>query len=199
MFITDSFSLNMLDAQTRQQVNIFPVDADFVRAIKHEYGLQSAVGHSATARILSSQLGIKVPHRRIDIKLLPSREGIIVAQAQPEAEVNYWFVYVGTSIAYRGGHNKGMIVRNENFPLVKKIMEDADWQLHSNTTDAGTSIDPMPTYVMQDIQVLYKLAAFITSNAKIIMEMTTSPMVWLHLTYDGKGGVSEKVTEFGRF
>src|SRR5258706_11226227 len=77
MLLTNAFSLNMLSGD-RHAVWFEKVDEAFVR-IMTEGNLQSAIGHPATASVLSARLGIEIPFNRTNVTLHEG-DDIIVAQ-----------------------------------------------------------------------------------------------------------------------
>ena len=66
VYISNAFSLSMLSAPTT--VKVLEVSSDNVKDILKD-GFTSAIGHEATAQIISTQLSIQMPVNRISIKL----------------------------------------------------------------------------------------------------------------------------------
>jgi hypothetical protein len=74
IYLSNTFSLNMLNLNPEipVPVRLFvrPIDLERVKFLL-ELGFESAVGHQATAEILSNLLGVEVPVNRVAIKLRP--------------------------------------------------------------------------------------------------------------------------------
>jgi len=68
VYISNAFSLSMISAPTT--IKVIEVSAEDVKNILRD-GFTSAVGHEATAKIISVQLGVQVLVNRISIKLAP--------------------------------------------------------------------------------------------------------------------------------
>ncbi len=72
IYLSNAFSLNMLNLnpEVPAPVRLFvsPISLKQVKSLL-ELGFESAVGHQATAEILSTLLGIEVPANRTAIKL----------------------------------------------------------------------------------------------------------------------------------
>ena len=66
VYVSNAFSLSMLTPPTT--VKVLEVSGDDVKDILKD-SFVSAVGHEATAKIISTQLNIQVPVNRISIKL----------------------------------------------------------------------------------------------------------------------------------
>ena len=77
MFITNSFSLNMVSAFPAD-IHANPLTLDEAKNIVSQ-GIESAVGHEDTAAVFSSQLGFEVKPNRITISL-KKRDRILVGQ-----------------------------------------------------------------------------------------------------------------------
>ena len=75
LYLSNAFSLQMLDTSKTTSVSIKPIDIDAVK----KAGFISAVGHDDTARVLTDMLGKNVQCNRISIKLKPT-DTLIVAQ-----------------------------------------------------------------------------------------------------------------------
>jgi hypothetical protein len=67
VYVANAFSLSMVTPPTT--IKVTEANEDEVRRILNQ-GFISAVGHEATAQIISVQLGIQVPVNRISIKLV---------------------------------------------------------------------------------------------------------------------------------
>lgn len=106
MYLTNAFSLNMLDSTQSHRLGFMPVSLDEAREILIASGYTSAVGHPGTAPVLSAQLGLMVPFNRISVTLAWGDEMVIAQATMPrltegqvlsEAEmaavpVQYWKV-----------------------------------------------------------------------------------------------------------
>jgi len=66
VYISNAFSLSMLTPPTT--LTVVETSAEDVKNILNQ-GFTSAVGHEATSKIISTQLGIQVPTNRVSIKL----------------------------------------------------------------------------------------------------------------------------------
>jgi len=66
VYISNAFSLSMLTPPTT--LTVVEASAEDVKNILNQ-GFTSAVGHEATSKIISTQLGIQVPTNRVSIKL----------------------------------------------------------------------------------------------------------------------------------
>jgi len=66
VYISNAFSLSMLTGPAT--IKVFEVTVFDVKDIIKD-GFVSAIGHEATAKIISTQLGVQVPVNRISIKL----------------------------------------------------------------------------------------------------------------------------------
>lgn len=75
LYLSNAFSLQMLDTSKTTSVSIKPISIDAVKTA----GFISAVGHPDTAMILTDMLGKDVPCNRVSIKLTPY-DTLIVAQ-----------------------------------------------------------------------------------------------------------------------
>jgi len=69
VYIANAFSLSMLTPPTT--IKVVEASEDEVRRILNQ-GFISAIGHEATAKIVSSRLGVSVQVNRISIQLKPS-------------------------------------------------------------------------------------------------------------------------------
>lgn len=98
---------------------------------------------------------------------------------------------------------KNVIVSAENYPAVEKLLADAVWESVPTPHENGMVIAPRPkSYDAQDeqgIQVIYALAPYVAFPSKVILEVTDHDAMtpdglkkWLHIKYDGNGGVSQE-------
>ncbi len=83
MYLTNAFSLQMLDLEQEHNIQLLrvePTSAGVARyLLTSPDGFTSAVGHADTAAVLSGLLGIDIPANRISITLTPV-DTLIVAQ-----------------------------------------------------------------------------------------------------------------------
>lgn len=78
IYLANSFSLQMLDLEKAQRLEVTPINKEEVlELLSCEF--VSAIGHQDTASILTTLLGIHVPMNRISISLGES-DILIVAQ-----------------------------------------------------------------------------------------------------------------------
>lgn len=75
LYLSNAFSLQMLDTSKTTSVSIKPIDIDAVK----KAGFISAIGHPDTAMVLTDMLGKDVPCNRFSIKLKPT-DTLLVAQ-----------------------------------------------------------------------------------------------------------------------
>ena len=75
LYLSNAFSLQMLDTSKTTSVSIKPISIDAVKTA----GFISAVGHPDTAMVLTDMLGKDVPCNRVSIKLKPT-DILLVAQ-----------------------------------------------------------------------------------------------------------------------
>lgn len=68
VYLSNAFSLSMLQMDPANVLIIRPIDLDTVRDLLKR-GFESAVGHQSTAEILTLLLGLEVKMNRIAIKL----------------------------------------------------------------------------------------------------------------------------------
>ncbi len=79
LFLANTFSLNMLGEvpQHGLTIRVRPIHVGDVAGLLMIHNFLSAVGHEATARILSLLLGVEVPFNRMAIKLVPGDQLIV--------------------------------------------------------------------------------------------------------------------------
>ena len=77
-YLLNAFSLNMLAGVESATLKVEKVADEVVRELLSE-GFESAVGHEATAYVLSQRLGIDIPTARVNIALCRG-EAALVAQ-----------------------------------------------------------------------------------------------------------------------
>ncbi len=65
MYISNSFSINMLEGDSI--VNFRKISLEKARNMASEYGLESAIGHSDTARLIGDLLGIHLEANRVSL------------------------------------------------------------------------------------------------------------------------------------
>jgi hypothetical protein len=83
LYIANSFSLNMLpDAPRSVWVYVKRISIDEAKSIIKEWkdDIKSVVGHQATAEILSLLLNMKIEVNRVEVKLDPQKDAMIVFQ-----------------------------------------------------------------------------------------------------------------------
>ena len=69
IYITNAFSINMLNVGAGKLVTIEPISATLVSAMLRHEPYTSAVGHADTAEVFSSTLGERVICNRTSLKL----------------------------------------------------------------------------------------------------------------------------------
>lgn len=77
-YLTNAFSLQMLETGTAHTVRTAPVTAQEV-ADALRGGYASAIGHADTARVVSGLLGLEVPANRVNVRLTAA-DTLYVAQ-----------------------------------------------------------------------------------------------------------------------
>jgi len=77
LYLTSSFSLGMLEWTIKYILEIQPLSLDEVKKIVQEKPFISAVGHDATARLLTNLLETLVPFNRRPITLKDGDEVIV--------------------------------------------------------------------------------------------------------------------------
>ena len=75
MFISNAFSLQMLDLKKGFNLRVEPISKEYLAKID----LVSAIGHLDTASVVSKELEMELPMQRISLQL-QSGESLIVAQ-----------------------------------------------------------------------------------------------------------------------
>ena len=75
LYLSNAFSLQMLDTSKTTTVSIKPIDIDAVK----NAGFISAIGHEDTSMVLTDMLGKNVQCNRVSISLKPT-DTLIVAQ-----------------------------------------------------------------------------------------------------------------------
>ena len=78
VYVTNSFSINMLDRKN-QHIHFIPCSLESAMAHLDSENVVSAIGHPDTARIVSSILGIDLPASRINVKM-GNNDMVLVAQ-----------------------------------------------------------------------------------------------------------------------
>jgi hypothetical protein len=69
MLITNAFSLNMLANPDGLAVDFIGLTPDKARGLVSAGGVESAIGHTDTAAVVSSVLGISIPMNRTTVSL----------------------------------------------------------------------------------------------------------------------------------
>ncbi len=80
MYVSNAFSLNMLGQPLPQQgrtIKVRPISLEEVKNLLREGEYISAVGHPATAEVMSALLGVEVPPNRVSITLSPGDRVVI--------------------------------------------------------------------------------------------------------------------------
>jgi len=87
VFVSNAFSLSML-SQKETTLRVKEISTEEAREILAQ-GYDSAVGHEATAKLASQQLGLPVPVNRKAISLKPSDKLLVLQLLQrlPEGKV----------------------------------------------------------------------------------------------------------------
>jgi len=87
VYISNSFSLNMLRHE-RELILIYPEDIKWIKRMISK-GFVSAVGHEATAKLLSQLLGVEVPMNRTEVKIEYGDKLIVfqLMQRLPEGKI----------------------------------------------------------------------------------------------------------------
>ena len=79
LYLLNAFSLQMLNLEQKQKVEIAPLTKEKVSEILRGNDFTSAIGHPDTASALSEELGFDVKMNRINISLT-NNDILIVAQ-----------------------------------------------------------------------------------------------------------------------
>ena len=109
IYITNSFSINMLDCETMVSFRKLNSADDVIECLSRHSNdkIISAIGHSDMAKIISNDIGMEIPVQRMTISLDTSNDMVIVAQYTgprlPEgttvlpdgATIRYWLCIPG--------------------------------------------------------------------------------------------------------
>ena len=91
LFLCNAFSLNMVDFEEREEVDvrIVKITEEEAKQWLKNNKFVSAIGHKSTAKIISQKLGIEVKSNRIMIKMKKGDKAIIfqLLQRLPEEKV----------------------------------------------------------------------------------------------------------------
>jgi hypothetical protein len=68
-YLANAFSLNMLPDTKETKIFVKEIETEYVKKILLNSGFVSAIGHSATAQVLTQILGFEISVNRIPIKL----------------------------------------------------------------------------------------------------------------------------------
>ena len=83
LYLSNAFSLNMLNLDRPWQVNVVPMSIDevkeFVKVAQSNNRFKSIVGHQDLANVLTNMLGYEIPYNRESITLTLN-DTLIVAQ-----------------------------------------------------------------------------------------------------------------------
>ena len=91
IYVANSFSLNMLDFSDSKikTVVVEEIDTETVKELLKNSDFISAIGHEATAKVISQKLGINVEANRVQIKM--NRGDVLIVfqllQRLPEGKV----------------------------------------------------------------------------------------------------------------
>ena len=90
-YIANAFSINMLPLGEGEKatVTITRISPEFARQVAATTAFESAVGHEATAQLLTAVLGVTVPYNRVSITLSAGDTLIVAMPAVrlPEGKV----------------------------------------------------------------------------------------------------------------
>lgn len=103
VLLLNAFSLQMLSGDS--EVYVQELEMHWVKEQIQEYGVDSAVGHADTARVLSDMLGTHIEHARKNVILEPGTSAVVaqvVGGRLPEGcttlpegvEIKFLHVYV---------------------------------------------------------------------------------------------------------
>lgn len=81
VFLSNAFSLSMIDTQNGAMVGVSEISVERARALLSEEGFESAVGHADSAAVYSSILELPVAFNRVTVKL-KSYDRLIVGQLE---------------------------------------------------------------------------------------------------------------------
>ena len=80
-----------VDFQNKQGyvVSLWQIDLETARKIVREIQFTSAVGHEATAKVLTELLGVEIPHNRIAVRMKEGDSGLhfVLRTRLPEGKV----------------------------------------------------------------------------------------------------------------
>jgi hypothetical protein len=80
-----------VDFQNKQGyvVSLWKIDLEVARKIVKEMRFTSAVGHEATAKVLSELLGVEIPYNRIAVRMVEGDAGIhfVLRTRLPEGKI----------------------------------------------------------------------------------------------------------------
>jgi hypothetical protein len=80
-----------VDFQSKEAylVSLWKIDLETARRIIKEMPFVSAVGHEATAKVLTELLGVEIPHNRIAVKMKEGDAGLhfVLRTRLPEGKV----------------------------------------------------------------------------------------------------------------
>ncbi len=80
MLLLNAFSLNMVPRTGPWNITANPVSLEEARDILSTYGIESAVGHPDTARVLTDLLGIPVYAERLTVTIPEAGAYMMIAQ-----------------------------------------------------------------------------------------------------------------------
>jgi hypothetical protein len=88
-YITNAFSLGMLGEEKRYIIHVAEISNEYALELVRKYSFISAIGHDATAKIISQILGVNIPVNRIAVKLQSGDIALVfqLLQRLPEGKV----------------------------------------------------------------------------------------------------------------
>ena len=100
MIITNAFSLNMLGGAQHAKVEITQISTTYAAEMLRTDGVESAIGHTDTASVVSSHLGLEVPAVRSTVTLPPGSTVIVAQYSGPRLPEGATTLPEGASIIY---------------------------------------------------------------------------------------------------
>ena len=79
IFLSNAFSLQMLDSDKAQRLEVTPIGKNVVIEILKDNNFKSCIGHADTANVLSEELGFTIEMNRVNVSLTKD-DTLIVAQ-----------------------------------------------------------------------------------------------------------------------
>lgn len=100
MIITNAFSLNMLGGAEHSAVEVTKISAAYAAEMLRTDGVESAIGHTDTASVVSSHLGLEVPAVRSTLVLSAGATLIVAQYSGPRLPEGATTLPEGASIIY---------------------------------------------------------------------------------------------------